>query len=659
MPQVNTLPIKPIENIDSTGIQKDLLSSDSESRRRFDHEFERQLAAEDSGKSNANRHDYQKKSNDVISTDKKNGVASKPIESEEVKEKKLSANDDISEKSNDLSEGIDENLETEKDVSDNVKAEQTNQSSDNMADDKTESAVDKSDEFLLFLSEVEKLIPQDNDTENTLNKKGAAESDIQNSVELLNKPNTEREAKDKTNNSGTDILTDIAIKGAKAKIETVSVDNQLNEEILNSNEKIRYELNQIINDQSASAEQVKEAKSIIDNLLLKSESNLSLAQIKEQLAKDSMAKNNPIINQLLLEQKDSEKAINSDVQVTSLEAIVAVEDDVAILNQTKEVLNTAIQNKESQPKDLKNSSLNNVTNSLEKADVFKDKDIAKNPDLVAQDGRTASTLSPEEKIITDPAQVKNISTKSAVLNAAIASSDPKLSNSEAQVTNEDADILMAKEVEVLDSLIPKDKKVFSQTIQHSPTARVDSHAASTINQVADEGKRSEQSLDSLLNMIQSDSSIQTPKTLTPIQSEVASVYSKDFSGVVKEKVMVMINQKIQQVDIQLDPPEMGSMQVRLNLQNEQAVVTFNVQNQQAKEALEQNMGRLKDMLAQTGVDVGDANVNQQSNNQGDTLNSGEQSQKNSPHLEQPEELIPGAQQLNVLKASSTGIDYYA
>ena len=71
-----------------------------------------------------------------------------------------------------------------------------------------------------------------------------------------------------------------------------------------------------------------------------------------------------------------------------------------------------------------------------------------------------------------------------------------------------------------------------------------------------------------------------------------AIFRKDFSEAVKDKVMLVISQKLQQFDISLDPPELGNMQVRVNLQGEQATVNFVVQNQQAKDALEQNMQKL-------------------------------------------------------------------
>ncbi len=96
-----------------------------------------------------------------------------------------------------------------------------------------------------------------------------------------------------------------------------------------------------------------------------------------------------------------------------------------------------------------------------------------------------------------------------------------------------------------------------------------------------------------------------------VLNETISIFRKDFADAVKEKVMVIISQKLQRFDIKLDPPELGNVHVKVNMQNEQAVVNFTVQNQQAKEAFEQNMDKLRSMLAEKGVDVGDANVEQQ------------------------------------------------
>ena len=149
------------------------------------------------------------------------------------------------------------------------------------------------------------------------------------------------------------------------------------------------------------------------------------------------------------------------------------------------------------------------------------------------------------------------------------------------------------------------------------------------------------------------------REVTALQTETIAIYRKDFANEVKEKVMVMINQKLQRVDIQLDPPELGNVSVRVNLQGEQAAVNFVVQNQQAKDALEQNLTKLREMLSENGVDVGDANVEQQQQNGQQEL---AEQNSNGNYLNSAEgdktDVEPMIQH-NLYKASATGVDYFA
>lgn len=155
-------------------------------------------------------------------------------------------------------------------------------------------------------------------------------------------------------------------------------------------------------------------------------------------------------------------------------------------------------------------------------------------------------------------------------------------------------------------------------------------------------------------------SVQSAKSVQTIHQETLSIYRKDFANEVKEKVMVMINQRIKQLEIRLDPPELGSMQVKVNLQNEQAAVSFVVQNQQAKEAIEQNINKLRDMLSESGVDVGEANIEQRDAKTGDDKQQSDENGRHGNGSEAAEdEQIDLLGRQNLYKASSTGVDYYA
>jgi len=176
-----------------------------------------------------------------------------------------------------------------------------------------------------------------------------------------------------------------------------------------------------------------------------------------------------------------------------------------------------------------------------------------------------------------------------------------------------------------------------------------------------EGGRTNHNIEAIMsNMASEVSQSQSQKSTAALQNETIAIYKKDFTNAVKDKVMVMINQKIQQVEIQLDPAELGSMSIRVNLQNEQAVVSFMVQNQQAKEAVEENIDKLKNMLAESGIDVGDANIEQQDQEAADNEEQNSQNKNSSNGLN--EEDVEQELEINrakLVKASSTGVDYYA
>lgn len=152
---------------------------------------------------------------------------------------------------------------------------------------------------------------------------------------------------------------------------------------------------------------------------------------------------------------------------------------------------------------------------------------------------------------------------------------------------------------------------------------------------------------------------QSQKTNIQLHHETIAIFRKDFSEAVKDKVMLMISQKLQQFDITLDPPELGNMQVRVNLQGEQATVNFVVQNQQAKEALDQNMYKLRDMLAEQGVDVGDANVEQQSNQSDNKETAGSQHRQIETNTADASDAVEHNLSARSFDSSAQVIDYYA
>jgi flagellar hook-length control protein FliK len=180
----------------------------------------------------------------------------------------------------------------------------------------------------------------------------------------------------------------------------------------------------------------------------------------------------------------------------------------------------------------------------------------------------------------------------------------------------------------------------------------------THNKQSNEAYMAHQASEALNHNIASDTA-HIQKNNVQLQQETIAIFRKDFADAVKDKVLVMINQKLQKFEITLDPPEFGNMQVRVNLQGEQASVNFIVQNQQAKEAIEQNMQKLKDMLSEQGVDVGGANVEQQDqreqNDQRNNFASGELINDKLMSEAETQQVFSA----NIYDISETAIDYYA
>ncbi|ASK54801.1 flagellar hook-length control protein FliK [Vibrio tarriae] len=150
--------------------------------------------------------------------------------------------------------------------------------------------------------------------------------------------------------------------------------------------------------------------------------------------------------------------------------------------------------------------------------------------------------------------------------------------------------------------------------------------------------------------------VQTSAAAVPLNKEMAA-------DQLAERVQMMMSKNLKNIDIRLDPPEMGRMHIRMNMQGDGATVHFTVANQHAREALEQTMPRLREMLAQQGVQLGDTSVQQQSAGQQQRYTGQEQSgfgQSARNEMLNSEENLDTDIKLDLNVATKRdGISYYA
>jgi flagellar hook-length control protein FliK len=106
--------------------------------------------------------------------------------------------------------------------------------------------------------------------------------------------------------------------------------------------------------------------------------------------------------------------------------------------------------------------------------------------------------------------------------------------------------------------------------------------------------------------------------------------SKEQAGdQVSERINMMMSKNLKHVDIRLDPPELGKLQIRLSLNQDQASVQFTVGNQQTRDLVEHSMPRLREMLHQQGLQLAQSSVQQDTSRQAFSGQSGQQNQNDS------------------------------
>lgn len=138
--------------------------------------------------------------------------------------------------------------------------------------------------------------------------------------------------------------------------------------------------------------------------------------------------------------------------------------------------------------------------------------------------------------------------------------------------------------------------------QTSLLSAVESPFAKEMNIIQTEGTKLANSVSNQLN--------------TPANADKAfNIMKAEGQNQLAEKVRWMVNARNPSAEIRLDPPDLGGMQIKVNLSGDTAQVNFSVQSAAAKEVLDQAAPRLRDMLAQQGIELGQSSVQQESRQQ--------------------------------------------
>ena len=179
-------------------------------------------------------------------------------------------------------------------------------------------------------------------------------------------------------------------------------------------------------------------------------------------------------------------------------------------------------------------------------------------------------------------------------------------------------------------------------------------------------------VDDFANRLAALTQAATPKTANalPVNQPIA-MHQSGWTEEVVNRVMYLSSANLKAADIQLQPAELGRLDIRVNMvPDQQTQVTFMSAHPSVREALDGQMHRLRDMFAQQGMGQVDVNVSDQSRGwqgqgqeQPQQQGQGGRTSASGGRLDgMDEELAPTVAEVAATATSvigSSAVDYYA
>lgn len=133
-----------------------------------------------------------------------------------------------------------------------------------------------------------------------------------------------------------------------------------------------------------------------------------------------------------------------------------------------------------------------------------------------------------------------------------------------------------------------------------------------------------------------------------------------FSPVMRQQLLTMVSQGIQQAEIRLDPAELGHMTIRIQVQGDQTQVQFHVAQQQTRDLLEQAVPRLRELLAEQGMQLADSHISHGGAGRDQGANGEDAHAAGHSKVELDEIAAEESRTLqNMVTSYGSAIDYYA
>ena len=102
-----------------------------------------------------------------------------------------------------------------------------------------------------------------------------------------------------------------------------------------------------------------------------------------------------------------------------------------------------------------------------------------------------------------------------------------------------------------------------------------------------------------------DKAVQMPGTPPTIS---VPLKTPEWGDELSNRVVWMIQHDVQTASIKINPPHLGPLEVHVSMNKDHVDVSFNSHHIAVKEALDVSMPKLRELLGNSGLHLGDANV---------------------------------------------------
>ena len=185
---------------------------------------------------------------------------------------------------------------------------------------------------------------------------------------------------------------------------------------------------------------------------------------------------------------------------------------------------------------------------------------------------------------------------------------------------------------------------------------------SSVSSLSSGGAEQANMFSSVMSGISSPSASTLQSTSSPVmQSVIPEAFgSANWSQGLGKQVMMMVNQNMQTAELKMNPAHLGPIEVRIEMEDDQVNVNFTSRHAVVREAMEQALPRLREMLDEQGLNLGGSDISQQSFAEQQQSDGNTTEADASALIASGEDAVAPGHEADGVRVSSTDslVDYY-